>query len=59
MEYVALLASTELLMFLFYDRNTMYHQIANETGYTSSNAFIRKESDEQQNDEIYSKLSEM
>ena len=46
-EYIALLCSTQLLLFLFYDRNTMQCIVMEKMNVIPMNPFILKEMKEQ------------
>ena len=46
-EYIALLCSTQLLLFLFYDRNTMQCIVMEKMNVNPMNPFILKEMKEQ------------
>lgn len=51
-EFVALLASVQLLLFLFYDRNTMQSILISEGNTLPTNSFILKEVLEQTNEYV-------
>lgn len=51
-EFIALLASAQLLLFLFYHRNTMQSILINKCNTLPTNPFILKEVLEQKNENV-------